>query len=185
MGSEMCIRDRLTSIDNLGSVLSRQGQYKEAEAMHRRALEGREKSLELEHPYTLATVSNLGLVLEQQGQYKEAEAIHRRALEGREKSLGLEHPNTLTSVDNLGSVLSRQGQYKEAEAMHRRALEGREKALGLEHPDTLASKERIALNYVHKEPRTSAETFLHNHPLFRSFLSASSVPPRYDLSEID
>ena len=35
----------LTSISNLGSVLSSQGKYEEAEAMHRRALEGDEKVL--------------------------------------------------------------------------------------------------------------------------------------------
>jgi hypothetical protein len=35
-----------------------------AEVMHRRALEGREKAHEREHPDTLTSVSNLGLVLE-------------------------------------------------------------------------------------------------------------------------
>ena len=34
--------DTLTSINNLGSVLSKQGKYEEAEAMHRWALEGSE-----------------------------------------------------------------------------------------------------------------------------------------------
>ena len=37
--------DTLTSVSQLGSVLESQGKYKEAEAMHRRALEGREKAL--------------------------------------------------------------------------------------------------------------------------------------------
>ncbi|KAJ6196460.1 LOW QUALITY PROTEIN: kinesin light chain [Bipolaris maydis] len=101
--------DTLTSVSHLG-----QGKYEEAEAMHRRALEGYEK-----HPNTLTSVSHLG-----QGKYEEAEAMHRRALEGYEK-----HPNTLTSVDNLG-----QGKYEEAEAMHQQALEGYEK-----HPNTLTS----------------------------------------------
>ncbi|KAF1357152.1 TPR-like protein [Lizonia empirigonia] len=132
-------RDTLTSVSQLGSVLSRQGKYEEAEAKHRRALEGYEKVLGPEHPNTLTSVSNLGSVLSRQGKYEEAEAKHRRALEGGEKVLGLEHPNTLTSVSNLGSVLSRQGKYEEAEAMHRRDLEGSEKVLGPEHPDTLTS----------------------------------------------
>jgi hypothetical protein len=35
--------DTLTSADNLGSILERQGKYEEAEAMHRRNLKGREK----------------------------------------------------------------------------------------------------------------------------------------------
>jgi hypothetical protein len=35
-------RDTLTSVNNLGLVLDRQGKYEESEAMHRRALEGSE-----------------------------------------------------------------------------------------------------------------------------------------------
>ncbi|KAH8723293.1 hypothetical protein GQ44DRAFT_710465 [Phaeosphaeriaceae sp. PMI808] len=133
----------LTSVSNLGSVLSRQGKYEEAEAMQRRALQGREKVLGVEHPGTLTSVSNLGSVLSRQGKYEEAEAMHRRALQGYEKVLGVEHPDTLTSVDNLGLVLSRQGKYEEAEAMHRRALAGSEKVLGVEHPDTLTSVDNL------------------------------------------
>ncbi|CAG7933708.1 unnamed protein product, partial [Penicillium olsonii] len=124
--------DRLnaaTILSNCGWFLDLQGAYEEAEAMHRRALEAREKVLGREHPDTLTGVSNLGSVLDSQGKYEEAEAMHRRALEAREKVLGREHPDTLTGVSNLGCVLDRQGKYEEAEAMHRRALEGYEEVL--------------------------------------------------------
>ncbi|KAM5358060.1 hypothetical protein ACJZ2D_015635 [Fusarium nematophilum] len=141
--------DTLSSVSNLGSVLSSQGKYDEAEAiqgkydeaeaMYRRGLEGSEKVLGPEYPDTLTSVNNLGSVLESQGKYNEAEAMHRRALKAREKVLGPEHPSTLTSVNNLGSVLSRQGKYDVAEAMYRRALKGREDVLGPEHPSTLTS----------------------------------------------
>ncbi|KUL81728.1 hypothetical protein ZTR_09475 [Talaromyces verruculosus] len=124
---------------NLGWYLELQGTYEEAETMHRRALDAREKVLGREHPDTLTSVNNLGLVLSRQGKYEEAEAMHRQALDAREKVLGREHPNTLTSVHNLGSVLDSQAKYEEAEAMHRRALEAREKVLGREHPNTLTS----------------------------------------------
>jgi tetratricopeptide (TPR) repeat protein len=65
-------------------VVSRQGTYEEAESMHRRALEGYEKVLGVEHPDTLTSVSQLGTVLERQGKYEEAESMYRRALEGYE-----------------------------------------------------------------------------------------------------
>ena len=81
-------------------MLESQGKYKEAEAIHQRALKGREKVLGLEHPHTLTSVSNLVSVLESQGKYKEAEAMQQRALKGGERVLGLEHPYTLTSVSN-------------------------------------------------------------------------------------
>ncbi|KAF2478343.1 uncharacterized protein BDR25DRAFT_321365 [Lindgomyces ingoldianus] len=128
--------DTLISVSQLGSVLEGQAKYEEAEAMHRRALEGYEK-LGREHPDTLTSVSQLGSVLSMQGKDEEAEAMYRRALEGYEKVLRLEHSDTLTSVSQLRSALERQGKSEEAEAMDRRAQEGRKKSLGLEHPDTL------------------------------------------------
>ncbi|KAK3688861.1 P-loop containing nucleoside triphosphate hydrolase protein [Podospora appendiculata] len=117
-------------LTNIGWYRAEAGIYGVAEQMNRRALDGREEVLGLEHPDTLRSVSSLASVLQAQGKYKEAEQMSRRALGGREKVLGLEHPSTLTS-----------GKYKEAEQMNRRALGGREKVLGLEHPDTLTSYE--------------------------------------------
>ncbi|KAJ5884884.1 hypothetical protein N7495_009394 [Penicillium taxi] len=134
-----------TLLSKCGWFLYLQGAYKEAEAMHRRALEAREKVLGREHPHTLTSVNNLGLVLDSQGKYEEAEAMYRRDLEGSEKVLGREHPNTLTSINNLGSVLDSQGKYEEAEVMHRRALEAREKVLGRDHPDTPTSVNNLSL----------------------------------------
>ena len=55
--------DTLSSINNLGLVLSWQGKYNKAEAMHWRALEVKEKVLGLEHLDTLTSINNLGLVL--------------------------------------------------------------------------------------------------------------------------
>jgi Tfp pilus assembly protein PilF len=74
--------DTLTSVNNFGLMLRSMGKYEEAEAMHRRALEGREKVLGPEHPYTLTSVGNLGSVLRSLGKHEEAEAMHQRALGG-------------------------------------------------------------------------------------------------------
>ncbi|KAJ5366092.1 hypothetical protein N7541_000033 [Penicillium brevicompactum] len=171
--------DRLnaaTILSNCGSFLDLQGAYEEAEAMHRRALETREKVLGREHRDTLTSLSNLGLVLSRQGKYEEAEAMHRRALETREKVLGREHRDTLTGLSNLGLVLSRQGKYEEAEAMHRRDLEGSEKVLGCEHPDTLTSVSNLGLvlsrqgkyekaEAMHRRALEGSEKSLgHEHP---------------------
>ncbi|SLM37739.1 beta transducin-like protein het-e4s [Lasallia pustulata] len=72
----------------------------EAEAMYRRALEGKEKAWGPEHTSTLDT----------------------------EKAWGPEHTSTLGTVNNLGVLYKDQGKMAEAEAMYRRALEGKEKA---------------------------------------------------------
>ncbi|OBT60492.1 hypothetical protein VE03_10079 [Pseudogymnoascus sp. 23342-1-I1] len=169
------VLEKQGNVSQLGWVLEKQGKYEEAEAMQRRALEGREKVLGVEHPDTLTSVSQLGSVLEKQGKYEEAEAMnigwvlerrgkyeeaeamHWRALEGSEKVLGAEHPNTLTSVSNVGLMLSRQGKYEEAEAMQRRALEGSGKVLGVEHPDTLAAMGQLVDPQYHSAFLTGSE----------------------------
>ena len=66
----------LTSVSKLGSVLESLGKYEDAEAMHRRALEGREKVLGPEHPYTLTCASNLRSVLKMLGKHGDAKAMH-------------------------------------------------------------------------------------------------------------
>ncbi|KAK3690231.1 hypothetical protein B0T22DRAFT_360526, partial [Podospora appendiculata] len=56
------------------------GIYGIAEQMNRRALDGREKVLGLEHLDTLTSINNLASVLWRQGKYEEAEQMNRRAL---------------------------------------------------------------------------------------------------------
>ncbi|KAL6886868.1 hypothetical protein GGI43DRAFT_426205 [Trichoderma evansii] len=137
--------DTLASIHKLALVLQSQGNYKKAEAIAQRALEGYNKVannlavalenqgnykkaeamvLGAEHPDTLTIIGNVAPGTHFQGNYKEAEAIAYRALQGREKILGAEHPDTLASAHNLASVLKDQGDYKKAEAIFQRALEG-------------------------------------------------------------
>jgi hypothetical protein len=55
--------DTLESMDNVALALSYHGNHDEAEGMHRRALEGREKSLGKEHLVTLSSMNNMALVL--------------------------------------------------------------------------------------------------------------------------
>jgi len=55
--------DTLTSVSQLGTVLSRQGKYEEAEAMHRQDLKGSEKALGPQHPDTLTSMAKLALTL--------------------------------------------------------------------------------------------------------------------------
>ncbi|KAJ5745111.1 hypothetical protein N7520_010293 [Penicillium odoratum] len=149
---------------NCGWFLHLQGGYEEAELMHRRALEAREKVYGHEHPKTLHSVNDIGLALDSQGKFEEAEAMHRRALETRERVLGREHPDTLTSVNNLGLVLDSQGKYEEAEAMHRRALETREKVLGREHPSTLSSVSNLG-NVLDSQGKYEEAEAMHRRDL--------------------
>lgn len=61
-------------MNNLAGVLSSQGDYAAAEAMHRQTLLLRERVLGKEHPSTLTSMNNLAYVLDKQEKHGEAEA---------------------------------------------------------------------------------------------------------------
>jgi hypothetical protein len=89
--------DTLASMNNLATVLAREGYYAEAERLHRQTLDIRRRVLGPEHPDTLASVHNLAIVLYDEGRYTEAERLDRETLDIRRGVLGPEHPDTLAS----------------------------------------------------------------------------------------
>ena len=72
----------LWSVSNLANLFLNRKNYEGAQLLHRRALEGREIVLGMEHPDTLRSVNNMGNVLITKGDYQGAEVFYRRALEG-------------------------------------------------------------------------------------------------------
>jgi tetratricopeptide (TPR) repeat protein len=68
----------LTSMKNLALVLSEQGQYIEAEALHRQTLELYKRVLGEQHPSTLISINNLASVLRAQGKHEEADRVAGR-----------------------------------------------------------------------------------------------------------
>lgn len=94
-------RDTLTSMNDLASVLSEQGQYEQAEEICRQTLDIQKRVLGHEHPDTLTSMNNLASVLNEQGQYEQAEELCRQTLDTRKRVLGPEHPDTLRSIGSL------------------------------------------------------------------------------------
>lgn len=127
------------TMDTLGLVLIREGEYGEAERQFQQAIKLNESVLGEEHPNVVVSVNNLGLALNGQGEYSEAERYYRRALHVREKVFGVDHPEVAKSVSSLGNVLLRQGEYGKAERHHRRALRIQKQAHGENHPGVAAS----------------------------------------------
>ncbi|KAH8652837.1 hypothetical protein BGZ61DRAFT_511124 [Ilyonectria robusta] len=135
------------ALGSLGNLYAEQGRLQDAEAMYRRALDGKEKALGPDHTSTLDTVNNLGLLYNDQGRLQDAEAMYWRALDSKEKVLGLDHTSTLDTVHNLGLLYNSQGRLQDAEAMYQRALDGYEKALGPDHTSTLDTVNNLGLLY--------------------------------------
>ena len=63
-------------LTNAGWYARTKGDYLTAEEMNRRALEGEEKELRVEHPSTLTSVSSLAAVFQNQGKYKTSEEVN-------------------------------------------------------------------------------------------------------------
>ncbi|KAH8684317.1 hypothetical protein BGZ60DRAFT_164137 [Tricladium varicosporioides] len=143
-------QDRLQDITMLDATfqfidfLTNLSQYKAAEELCRRELEGREGLLGKEHPYTLRSMNTLACLLHSQGKHDKAEPICRQTLTLAEKVLGKEHPDTLICMNNLASLLHSQGKYDKAEPICRQTLALAEKVLGKEHPDTLTCMHNLA-----------------------------------------
>ena len=143
--------------DWIGCTQQSLHRHLEAEEMHRRAMEGREKTLGPKHKDTLRSIYRVGVALYEQGKYADAEEIYRRAMEGREKTLGPKHIDTLWSIYRVGMALYEQGKYADAEEMYRWAMEGREKTLGPKHKDTLQSIYEVGMALYEQGKYADAE----------------------------
>ncbi len=73
--------------------------------MNRRALEGREKVLGVEHPDTLTSVYNLAYLFHHQQRYNDASVLYLRASAGFPKTLGLDHPTTQNCSYHYSSMI--------------------------------------------------------------------------------
>jgi tetratricopeptide (TPR) repeat protein len=114
---------KIRLLDNVGRCLYSNGQYKEAEKLHRQTLELRIKAMRLEDAKILTSMYNLVEALSHQGKWKEVETLHRKTLELRRKALGSEDVDVLSSMTYLAETIKGAGRYKEVEQMHRGATE--------------------------------------------------------------
>ncbi|KAH0555788.1 hypothetical protein GP486_006269, partial [Trichoglossum hirsutum] len=87
----------------------RQGKYEEAEAMNRRALDGKEKVLGKEHPSTLTSVYSLANLLHEQKRYEAASELYQRASSGYRVILGQSHPTTIACDNSYCSMRREMG----------------------------------------------------------------------------
>jgi tetratricopeptide (TPR) repeat protein len=128
----------------LGEVYQELGEYKAAEAMHRRALILRRSLVSQEDGAVAQSLSDLSPALWNQGKLNEAEALQRRALEIRKRLPGENDLAVAESLQDLACILCGQTKLAEAEATFREALEIRRKVLGPEHVEVAQSLNGVA-----------------------------------------
>ncbi len=133
--------------DTIGSVYRALDRHAEAEAMHRRAIELRQKLFGNESAPVAESMVWLANVFWGQGRYPEAEAILRQTLAIRRKALGPENAAVANSLNDLGLLLKEEGKLAEAETNLLQSLVMEEKCLGKEHAELASTINNLASVY--------------------------------------
>lgn len=99
-----------------------QGDFKQAFATARKAVEMCEKVNLTKHKIYCDSLNNLGELYSHQADYNQAENIHKQVLALRKTILGDTHPDVAQSLNNLATFYFSQGNYNRAETLYEEAL---------------------------------------------------------------
>ena len=132
-----------STLNNMGNLSHRMGQFDQALAQHNEALRVRLHLFGQDHVDIAQSLHNIGRVQFSRGHYSESNTRIREGLAIRIAVLGEGHPRVATSLDELATVLEKQGDTDRALATAQRALTIR-RGMGRDHTDLAASLKRVA-----------------------------------------
>ncbi|HEY7416248.1 MAG TPA: FxSxx-COOH system tetratricopeptide repeat protein, partial [Ktedonobacteraceae bacterium] len=121
------------SVNYLADLAYFQGNYLQAERLHRQVLHIREQQLGPRHAETAISLNSLAGDCWILGKYGQAEPLYQRALRIREEILGNDHLDAAETVLNLARVFVDQERYDEAEPLYERGLKIFLQVLGSNH----------------------------------------------------
>jgi tetratricopeptide (TPR) repeat protein len=119
----------------LGRLCHREGRYREASCLLKRAVRLEEKSRGRDEALFAESLHLLGDAYWRQERYAEAVPCYEQALDIRQKVFGPDDPDVVESIHHLGRTYARLGRLAEAETLYRQALALREQTLGPDHPE--------------------------------------------------
>ena len=123
-------QDTAGALAALADLHNLQGRYRDAEALHRRALGIEQKVHGGDHVFIVPNLNNLAGVLQEMGRHGEAETLYTRVLAIQEKAYGsLDHPQVAKTFNNLAVLYGEQGRETEATAALQRSVAIEEKRL--------------------------------------------------------
>ncbi len=137
------------SLNNLGSVYRKCGDFKEAELLYEEAIDIQRKISKGEERDTAlaANLGNLAELYKAQGHYGKAKPLYEEALKIDKTVFGEDHPETATSISNLGAVYEYLGEHADAESNYLKALDIRKRHLLENHPAIANSLNNLAVFY--------------------------------------
>jgi CHAT domain-containing protein/tetratricopeptide (TPR) repeat protein len=109
-------------LNNMGELYKALGDYERAEALHRQALDIREKKLGKDHDHVTHSLERLAELRRARGDYAGAEPLYKSVLERREKR-GTGDTRLAQAINDLGILYHEVGRYTEAVALLERGVE--------------------------------------------------------------
>ena len=167
-----------TSLDNIGAVYRRLGQYDQAVEYFNQSLKMRQMLYEGNHEEIATSLQHLGGVYRILGQYREALKCFKQALSMR-KALypATMHPTIAILLQNIGMVYRVSGKHKKALKYLNQALEMYNQTLGEKnHPDIAATIDNIGLVYIALEEYEKAVTYCKKALEIRRILFKYNYP---------
>ncbi len=129
----------LSSLNNMGSLLRRQGKLEQAMPYYADSLARKRRTLGNDHRETLLSINNMALLLDLMGRPDDAERYYREALAGNRRALGNDDPETINTINNLCVLHQRHGQSEKALPYAREAVAGLRRVVGDDDPRTLTA----------------------------------------------
>ena len=157
-------------LEFVGNSLGGQGQYAEADAVHRRVLAIREKMYGAGSIQVADSLNNLGINKIRQGLYAEAEDLIARSAGIHQQTSGVNSMPFVFVLNNLGAVYQSQGKFTDAEKVRKHVLGVYESLRGADHPEVADAIGKLANLYQVMGRYADAE------PLFRRTLAIQERP---------
>jgi hypothetical protein len=107
----------------LGSDISDQGRYEEAEKLESDSLAIERRVLGPEHPQTLTSMGNLVNTYAGEHRYAEAEKLEEETIAITRRLYGADNPTTALNVYNLACLKAEQGKRNEAIELLKQSIE--------------------------------------------------------------
>lgn len=123
------------ALDDLGTALTHEGRYVDAEGIFRDVVATRER-ISPDDPALCTALDNLATVLYMLGKNMEMEGVCERSLALSVRLLGPEHLETADRLQNLAGAVSARGDHIQAIDYMERAVAIQSRLLGESHPDT-------------------------------------------------
>ncbi|KAL7275594.1 hypothetical protein RUND412_001448 [Rhizina undulata] len=129
-----------------------------AAALHEHVMEARKRVMGEEHLETLATMHDLTRTYQNQDRFEEAGELYVRVFETRKNILGKTHPDTLATMNDLARMFRNKECLWMAITLFEHVMEARKRVLGETHPDTLATMEKLPWAHRKQDRLEEAES---------------------------